>query len=142
MDLASAISLLHAAYLAWFVYTPFSGNLALLAMHVVIAPAMMLHWIMNDDTCVLTAIEAAVRGVDPGETFIGRLVSPIYLVPSGSRHSLLWYAAATALWLRSVWAIHRLVRPAGARQRASCSSSSSSSSLSSSSAACDTCQRQ
>lgn len=116
MDLATGISLLHAVYVAWFLYAPFSNDLLMMAVHAVIAPAMMLHWLMNDDTCVLTAIEAAARGVDPKQTFIGRVVSPIYLLPSGSNFTMLWYAFTILLWLRSIWGIRHIMKTHHARQ--------------------------
>lgn len=104
---AGLISLLHALYVLWFVYTPFSDNLTLLMVHVVAAPAMMVHWALNNDTCVLTALEASLRGVRPEGTFIGRLVSPIYLLPSGSQCSWTWYGAATLLWLKAMRSLRR-----------------------------------
>jgi len=40
---------------------------------------IMLHWLMNNNVCALTTLEAKLRGVeDTGETFIGKFVNPVY----------------------------------------------------------------
>jgi hypothetical protein len=39
----------------------------------------MLHWLLNNNTCALTTLEAKIRGVeDTGETFTGQFVNPVY----------------------------------------------------------------
>ena len=42
----------------------------------------MIHWALNNDTCVLTIIESKLRGKKDNETFMGRLVKPIYNISS------------------------------------------------------------
>ena len=42
----------------------------------------MIHWALNNDTCVLTLIESKLRGKKDNETFMGRLVKPIYNISS------------------------------------------------------------
>lgn len=106
---ATLISGLHALYVLWFMYAPFSENILQLSLHVVVAPAMVVHWLLNNDTCVLTAIEAGLRNISPGETFIGRLMSPIYLLPDGN-HQILWYGSAGFLWVRSLTRLRALLK--------------------------------
>ena len=56
---------------------PFIGNQKYLEFYSLLIPFLMFHWIMNNDTCVLTIIE---RWFIPSEqqTFSERLIGPIY----------------------------------------------------------------
>lgn len=46
----------------------------------------MVHWYLNDDTCALTYLESYITGSPLTDTFIGRLISPIYLVSDPMVH--------------------------------------------------------
>lgn len=39
---------------------------------------MFLHWICLNDTCALTMLEQYITGKKSNETFIGRIVNPVY----------------------------------------------------------------
>lgn len=47
----------------------------------VILAAIMIHWITNDNTCFLTILESRLTDKDKSETFVGKLVDPIYKLP-------------------------------------------------------------
>jgi hypothetical protein len=61
----------------------------------------MFHWILLDDTCVLTLIENKLRGCAKEETFTFRLVSGIYNLPEGILGKLIWIYSITT-WLYSI----------------------------------------
>ena len=42
----------------------------------------MFHWITNNDGCILTLIEAKLRNKKSTQTFMGRLISPVYKISS------------------------------------------------------------
>ena len=42
----------------------------------------MIHWHYNNDTCILTVIESNLRGKKHNDTFMGKLIKPIYSVSS------------------------------------------------------------
>ena len=44
----------------------------------IIIPFIFYHWSVNDDACALTQAEMMVTGKHKDETFMGRLVGPIY----------------------------------------------------------------
>jgi hypothetical protein len=53
-------------------------------MHAIIVPFMILHWILNQNTCVLTIIEKHIRSqltnaeIKNEDCFTCRLIEPIY----------------------------------------------------------------
>ena len=98
---ASAICILHALFLAFVVLTPFTSNESLLFFHALLVPLVWVHWLANDDTCVLTTLEANARGVDAGDTFVQQVVGPVYTLEPGHAGMIAWIGSA-ALWSVSV----------------------------------------
>lgn len=46
---------------------------------------IMVHWMMNDQTCCLTLLEKMFRGTEhDSETFFGNLMGPIYSANSNT----------------------------------------------------------
>jgi hypothetical protein len=41
---------------------------------------LFFHWALNDDTCALTQLESAFTDTPKDQTFMGRLMGPIYTV--------------------------------------------------------------
>lgn len=98
------VYLIHALVLAWAVISPFSRWKYLRLTYVIFAPFLMLHWLMNNDTCALTTIECTLRGLDDcSESFIHKVVSPIYKISDSTARTVAWtftvvswaYAAST-----------------------------------------------
>lgn len=94
---AAVIWILHALFLAFVIAAPFSSHESLLFFHVLVVPLVWVHWLANDDACVLTTLEASARGVDAGETFTQRLVGPVYTLEPGQAGTMAWIGSA-ALW--------------------------------------------
>jgi len=81
--LANFIALLHLLFIIFVVTTPFvTDNPFILLYYCFILFFVMIHWYLNNDTCVLTLIESKLRGKKDSETFMGRLLKPIYNVSS------------------------------------------------------------
>lgn len=97
---ASVVWLLHAAFVGFMVWAPFSGDRTALLAHLVVTPFLWLHWLLNADTCVLTVLEQRLRGVDASRSFFHALVSPVYKIPDDGVRALAW-AASVALWLKT-----------------------------------------
>lgn len=57
---------------------PFTNNKRSLEFYSILIPFLFFHWSVNDDTCALTQAEMYVTGQKKEETFIHRVVSPIY----------------------------------------------------------------
>lgn len=98
------VQTIHALVLAWAMIAPFSKWKYLRLTYVIFAPFLMLHWLMNNDTCALTTIECALRGLDDcSESFVHKIVSPIYKISDSTARAVAWtftivswaYAAST-----------------------------------------------
>lgn len=98
MTFSYVISLLHAAIFAWALVAPFSSSATLRASYVIFAPFLMLHWILNDDTCVLTTLECALRGLDDcSASYVHMLISPLYKMHESDASTIAW-AYTVASW--------------------------------------------
>lgn len=91
------------------VITPFLNSNYLLLMHAIIVPFIMIHWILNDNTCMLTTIEKHIRErmngapVNTHDCFTCRLIDPIYDFKSNYEdYSNFIYLITTALWFISL----------------------------------------
>ncbi len=62
------------------VLTPFSNNELLLNAYLVFIPFLVLHWILNNDTCALTELEAYLSGKPVCQTFMDKLVGSVYRI--------------------------------------------------------------
>ena len=77
------------AYVIAYPYTQFSKNsklerlirLLLNVLYLVSCTSILLHWRYNNDACVLTTLEAWLRGKKEHEGFIYSIISPIYKFP-------------------------------------------------------------
>ena len=49
------------------VVSPFTNSNYILLLHSIITPFLMLHWVLNDNTCSLTLLEKYVRSKMEGE---------------------------------------------------------------------------
>ena len=80
---ANIIAFLHLLFVIFVVTTPFAtDNPFILLYYCFIIFFVMIHWYLNNDTCVLTVIESKLRGTRDTQTFMGRLLKPIYNVQS------------------------------------------------------------
>ena len=72
------IFLIHLIFLLWILIIPFTNDRRHLEFYSIVIPFLFFHWSVNDDTCALTQAEIAMTGKSKDETFMGRLVGPIY----------------------------------------------------------------
>ncbi|AGE48609.1 hypothetical protein PBCVAN69C_675L [Paramecium bursaria Chlorella virus AN69C] len=97
--LSCIISLIHLLVIIWALSAPFVKCLR--PSYVLLMPFIMIHWILLDDTCILTIIENNLRGCAKEETFMHRLVGGIYNLPEGILGQLIWiYVIVT--WVYAV----------------------------------------
>jgi hypothetical protein len=81
--IANFIAFLHLLFIVFVTTTPFiTDSPFLLLYYCFILFFVMVHWYLNDDTCVLTLLESRLRGKKNTDTFMGRLLKPIYNVSS------------------------------------------------------------
>jgi hypothetical protein len=78
------IVLVHFFFVLFMVLTPFIGNNYFLLLHSIITPFIILHWLINDNTCILTLIEKTIRTKiygtvpDSDECISYKLIAPVY----------------------------------------------------------------
>ena len=90
------INLIHIITIAFILIVPFTNSMLLLLIYFITIPFIMLHWIVNDDTCALTTIEHYLRikingGYVPKEHCISyKLFSPIYNFTKGKSSLPIW----------------------------------------------------
>ena len=101
MWLANVIGLVHLAYVTWVLVTPFVGNFQSRLLHAIVVPFMVLHWLLNEDTCVLTLVESALRGIPKPDSFFQQLLGPVHNFDASP---MVWVATAL-LWLVDVHAL-------------------------------------
>lgn len=72
------IFVIHLVFLLWILITPFTNNRRQMEFYSMMIPFIFYHWSVNDDTCALTQAEMYMTGKHKQETFMGRVVGPIY----------------------------------------------------------------
>lgn len=78
------INILHIIVILFVIGAPFTNSNYLLLMHVIVIPFIMLHWVLNNNTCSLTVAEKYLREktygikVNDDECFSYKFIAPIY----------------------------------------------------------------
>lgn len=80
---ANIIAFLHLILVILVVSTPFLTNdTYILLFYCFMVFSIMFHWITNSDACILTLLEAKLRNKKSTQTFMSRLISPVYRISS------------------------------------------------------------
>jgi len=80
---ANIIAFFHLLVIIFVTSVPFAtDDPFLLLYYCFIVFFIMIHWHYNNDTCILTVIESNLRGTKHKDTFMGKLIRPIYNVSS------------------------------------------------------------
>jgi|SRR5210317_124283 len=72
------IFVIHLIFLIGILVIPFTNDRRNLEFYSILIPFIFYHWSVNDDTCALTQLEMYLTGQEKEETFMGRVVGPIY----------------------------------------------------------------
>ena len=105
--LLKIITLLHILLIIFIVIVPFVGSNYLLLLHAIFVPFMVLHWIINDNTCALTLVEKKLRekiygNVDEEDCITCRLIEPVYDFRKNYKtFTVIIYTVTILLWLMS-----------------------------------------
>lgn len=114
--LADIIMICHIIIILFVIIIPFTNSNYFLLIHAIIIPFIMLHWILNNNTCALTIFEKILRtkdGVVPNseDCFTCRLIEPIYDFKNNyDDFSTLIYIITTGLWLISAYKLFNKYR--------------------------------
>lgn len=107
------ITFIHILIILFIVIVPFTNSNYFLLLHAIVVPFIMIHWILNDNTCVLTLLEKNIReqlyGIAPkkDECFTCNLIEPIYDFKSNYESmSAAIYIITLVLWGISVYKLY------------------------------------
>ena len=107
------IQIIHIIVRIFLVATPFLGDEYLLSIHALTIPFVMLHWVTNQTVCALTELEKFVSGnkeddtffgqifvpIYKNESFVGKILEPIYTVKNKEEEKRLVWIGMTMIWL-------------------------------------------
>ena len=79
---------IHLMFLIAILVVPFTNDRRNLEFYSILIPFLFYHWSVNDDTCALTQMEMAITGQHKEETFMHRVVSPIYKMEDNEVNNL------------------------------------------------------
>ncbi len=98
---ALVVAAMHLGIVAFMTLAPFSSDPHVLLAHVLLTPFLWIHWALNDDTCFLTLVECKLRGLEPTQSFMHRLVSPVYKIQDADVQTASWLVSIV-LWIVSL----------------------------------------
>lgn len=104
------INIIHLIVIIFVLAAPFSNSNYLLLLHIIVVPFIMLHWLLNNNTCCLTVAEKYIRQktvcdkIKEEDCFTYQLIAPIYdFSKNHEAFSTFIYILTTSVWLISVY---------------------------------------
>ena len=99
------ISVLHVLVILFVLLVPFSDNDALMFLHILVVPFIIIHWLTNNNKCCLSTAEKHIRKIAHGtksntkDTFIYQFIAPIYdFNKNYESYSAFIYIVTVLLW--------------------------------------------
>lgn len=89
------------------IITPIIAPKRILRAYSIIIVILFFHWMTNDDTCILTHLESKITGKPKDETFIGRVIKPIYKIDE-TDSKLVLKTVFFLLWMLTQYRLGRL----------------------------------
>jgi hypothetical protein len=106
--LAKLISIVHFLLVMFIVLAPFIASEKWLGIHFMIVPFILAHWATNQSICALTEMEKILTGKTCDEdTFIGKIVSPVYKFRTKGEETLFVWGLMISLWLITLFKLQR-----------------------------------
>ena len=107
------ITVLHILVVLFVIIAPFSDSNYLLIMHIILIPFIVLHWVLNNNTCSLTLAEKYIREISYGiksddkDCFVYQFIAPIYDFNKDHEvYSNFIYTVTLGLWAISVYKLN------------------------------------
>lgn len=105
------IHILHTILIIGVVGVPFLNMPYFLLLHSVFVPFMILHWLVNDNTCVLTTLERNITHKKDDECITCRLINPIFdFKKNNSNNSKTIYIITIVLWCISTLKLYLMYK--------------------------------
>jgi hypothetical protein len=108
MVLVRFISVIHFLLVMFLVLAPFIADEKWLGIHFIIIPFIMAHWATNQSVCALTEMEKILTGkTQDEETFIGKIVAPVYKFKTKGEETLFTWLALISLWMITLFKLQK-----------------------------------
>lgn len=92
----------HVLFLIVALVVPFTNSNYFLMMYIITIPFIMIHWICQDNTCMITLVEKQIRG-SQNECITCKLIEPIYDFPKNyKKYGLVIYGVTIVLLLVAI----------------------------------------
>ncbi len=104
------INIIHLIVIIFVLAAPFSNSNYLILLHIIVVPFIMLHWLLNNNTCCLTVAEKYIRKktittkIKEEDCFTYQLIAPIYdFSKNHEAFSTFIYIITISVWSLSVY---------------------------------------
>jgi hypothetical protein len=114
--LSNTISFLHTLFILFIIVAPFTSSNYILLLHFITMPFLLFHWLLNNDTCVLTLIERGLRQnvmeeYKEEDCFTCNLFGPVYkFVDNHNYFSKMIYLFVIFFWAISFFNLNKKYR--------------------------------
>lgn len=88
--LPTIINIFHTFLVFFTIFAPFTDRPGILLLHISYSVSLLTHWYLNNNSCCLTLFESTIRGVKTSNTFMHKLVSPMYNISESKLSKLVW----------------------------------------------------
>lgn len=104
--IADIIFLVHIIIILFVIIVPFINSPYLLFLHSVFIPFLIAHWLLNNNTCMLTTVEKYFKGIknkeDEQDCFTCKLIDPMFnFTKDYKKFSKMTYIVTILLWIIS-----------------------------------------
>ncbi len=84
------INTFHILLVLFTIIAPFTNRPGLLLLHISYSVSLLTHWYLNSNSCCLTLLESSLTGKDSNDTFMHKLISPMYSISESDLSTLVW----------------------------------------------------
>lgn len=102
MVIAIIVSWIHGLFVAMMLYVPFFGSTQMMLHYVMFIPLLFVQWYMNDHNCLFTDFEHWLRDIPHNQTFIGRVIHPVYNINQHDEFDII-VITTLLLWFIALW---------------------------------------
>lgn len=101
MFISLIINAFHILLVLFTIIAPFIDRPGILLLHIVHIISLLTHWYFNNNSCCLTLLEKLITGKETADTFMHKLISPIYDISETSLNNIVWVVTLSLLLMSS-----------------------------------------
>jgi len=84
------INIIHFIMVSFVIISPFLNIPPVLLLNLSYTICLMIHWYFNSNICCLTIFEGYITGKPLNQTFIHKIIDPIYNISENSLNNVVW----------------------------------------------------